>query len=128
LAMSGACVGLKSEREGGPMAQVEFEECLLGSIDDGLADILGEQFKETFYKHIEQKFHIARSSLPNRLDLLASALSVVLGDTGGVVMGRAIAKRLYLKLGIGFMEKTGWTLVEYFDHARKREDAWEWSD
>jgi hypothetical protein len=109
---------LRSEREGGPMAQVEFEELLLGSIDDGLADILGEQFKETFYKHVEQRFHIARSSLPNRLDLLASALSTVLGDTGGVVMGRAIAKRFYSKLGLRFVRKPNHSLENYVTDAR----------
>jgi hypothetical protein len=118
LAMSGACVMLKSKREGQPMSQVEFEESLLGSIDDGLADILGEQFKETLYKHIEQKFHIARSSLPNRLDLLASALSGVLGDNGGVVMGRAIAKRFYSRLGLRFVQKPNHSLENYVTDAR----------
>jgi hypothetical protein len=118
LAMSGACVMLTSKREGEPMPQLEFEEYLLGSIDDGLADILGEQFKETFYKHIEQKFHIARSSLPNRLDLLTSALSAVLGDAGGMVMGRAIAKRFYSKLGLRFIQKQNHSLENYVTDAK----------
>jgi hypothetical protein len=116
--MSGACVMLKSRREGEPMAQVEFEEFLLDSMDDGLTEVLGEQFKEAFYKHIEQKFHIARSSLPNRLDLLASALSAVLGNTGGVVMGRAIAKRFYSKLGLRFVQKPNHSLENYVTDAR----------
>jgi hypothetical protein len=109
---------LRSEREGGSMAQVEFEELLLGSIDDGLADILGEQFKESLYIHIERKFHIARSSLPNHLDLVASALSTVLGVTGGVVMGRAIAKRFYSRLGLRFVQKPNHSLENYVTDAR----------
>jgi hypothetical protein len=116
--MSEAYVMLRSEREGGLMAQVEFDEFLLGSIDDGLVDVLGEQFKETLHKYIEQKFHIATSSLPNRLDVLASALSAVLGDTGGVVMGRAIAKRFYSRLGLRFVQKPNHSLENYVTDAR----------
>jgi hypothetical protein len=109
---------LKPNREVGAVPQAEFERLLLGSIDDGLADILGEQFKETFYRHIEQKFHISKSSLPNRLDVLASALSAVLGDTGGLVMGRAIAKRFYSRLGLRFIQKPGHSFQNYVTDAR----------
>jgi hypothetical protein len=109
---------LKSEREARPGPEREFDESLLDSIDEGLADILGERVKGTFYKLIEQKFNMARSSLPNRLDVLASVLSAVLGNSGALVMDKAIAKRFYSRLGLQFVQKPNHSLQNYVTDAK----------
>ena len=107
---------LKSEREA--QAERGFDECLLDSIDEGLGIILGEKFKGSFYELIEQKYQMTRSSLPNRLDVLAHVLSAVLGNSGGAVMGGAIAKRFYSRLGLQFVQKPNHSLQNYVTDAK----------
>jgi len=109
---------LKSVRAAQPLPEKGFDESMLDSIDEVLVDVLGEQFKGTFYKLIEQKFHVAKLSLPNRLDVLASALSAVLGNGAGVVMCRAIAKRFYSRLGLRFVQTPNHSLQDYVTDAR----------
>ena len=117
MAMSEACV-VKSGWEAQPAPEREFEKCLLDSIDEGLTEIIGEWFKGTFYKLIEQKFQVTRSSLPNRLDILTSALSAALGNGAGAVMGRAIAKRFYSRLGLRFVQNPNHSLQDYVTDAK----------
>jgi hypothetical protein len=109
---------LKSTVEAQLMRESEFDGFLLDSVDDALGDILGEQFKETFYGYVEQRFHIARTTLPERLDVFVSALSAALGNTASTVMGRAIAKRFYAKLGLRFAQKPNHSLLNYVTDAK----------
>jgi len=113
-----ACVMLKSGREAQLRPETEFDENLLDSIDEVFADVLGEKFKGSFYKLIEQKYQMARPSLPNRLDVLAYVLSAVLGNSAGVVMGGAISKRFYARLGLRFVQKPDHSLQNYVTDAK----------
>jgi hypothetical protein len=121
--MSCRCPVLRSTREAGLMHESDFDRLLLDSMDEALTDVFGAEFREMFYRYLEVRFCIMKATFPSRLDDLASALSTTFGPTGSLVLGRAIAKRLYSKLGIRFIEKPDWTLLEYFDHLKKREDA-----
>jgi len=109
--------------EAGLMHESDSSRLLLDSVDEALTDLFGAEFREMFYRYLEERFCMSKGTLPSRLDDLASVLSTTFGPTGSLVLGRAIAKRLYSKVGIRFIEKPGWTLVEYFDYAKKREDA-----
>jgi len=109
--------------EAGLMHESDSSRLLLDSVDEALTDVFGAEFREMFYKYLEERFCMMKATLPSRLDDLASVFSTTFGPTGSLVLGRAIAKRLYSKVGIRFIEKPGWTLVEYFDYAKKREDA-----
>jgi hypothetical protein len=105
--------------EAGLMHESDFDRLLLDSMDEALADVFGAEFREMFYRYLEARFRIMKATLPNRLDDLASVLSTTFGPTGSLVLGRAIAKRLYSKVGTRFVEKTDWTLLEYFDYLKK---------
>jgi hypothetical protein len=118
LAMSEASTVLKAVVGAQMMLQGEFDRFLLDSIDDALTDVLGRQFKEAVYEYIEHQFHIARSALPDRLDVLDSALSMALGGIASTVVGRAIAKRFYAKLGLQFIQKSNHSLLNYVTDAR----------
>jgi hypothetical protein len=100
----------------------DFGRLLLDSVDEALTDLFGVGFREMFYRYLEAKFCIMKATFPSRVDDLAIALSTTFGPTGSLVLGRAIAKRLYSKVGTRFIEKPDWTLLEYFDSITKRED------
>jgi hypothetical protein len=109
--------------EAGLMHESDSGRLLLDSVDEALTDLFGAEFREMFYRYLEERFDMMKATIPSRLNDLASVLSTTFGPTGSLVLGRAIAKRLYSKVGMGFVEKLGWTLVEYFDDVKKREDA-----
>jgi len=95
----------------------EFDQLLVHSVDRALEDVLGAGFREAFYKYLERDFQTTRTALPDRIDAFLSALSMCLGHTASLVMGRAIAKRLYEELGIQFIEKPGYSLLNYVTDA-----------
>ena len=100
------------------MQESEFDRALLDSLDETLTEVLSAELKDAFYRHLEVTTCIVREGLPNRLDDLASVLSTIFGSTGSVVLERAIAKRLYSKLEIRFIEKPGYNLLNYFRDAK----------
>jgi hypothetical protein len=95
----------------------EFDQLLVRSVDGALEDVLGAGFREAFYGYLERSFQTTRATLPNRIDAFLSALSMCLGHTASLVMGRAIAKRLYAELGIRFVQKPGYSLLNYVTDA-----------
>jgi len=99
------------------MQKNEFDQLLVHSVDGALEEVLGAGFREAFYEYLERNFQTSRTTLPNRIDTFLSALSMCLGHTASLVMGRAIAKRLYAELGIGFIQKPGYSLLNYVTDA-----------
>jgi hypothetical protein len=90
---------------------------LLEAVDDTLKELLSEQFRTVFYDYMRTAFSLPRNSIPKRLDDFQSALTKTLGDTGRAVLEKAIAKRLYSKLGLSFTERPGCTLLQYVEEA-----------
>jgi hypothetical protein len=99
------------------MQKSEFDQVLVRSVDGALEDVLGAGFREAFYRYLEQSFQTTRTTLPSRIDSFLSALSMCLGPTASLVMGRAIAKKLYAELGLRFMQKPGYSLLNYVTDA-----------
>jgi hypothetical protein len=104
--------------EAGVMQESEFNRTLLDSMDEALTEVLSAEVKERLYRYLEARSGIVRGMLPSRLDDLASVLSIIFGPKANLVLARAIAKRLYSKLGIRFIEKPDYTLLNYFRDAR----------
>lgn len=104
--------------EGSVKQESEFDRALLDSMDETLAEVLSAEFREKFYNHLEVRLGIKKTALPSRLEDLASVLSTTFGSAGSLVLGRAIAKKLCAKLGIPFIEKKGYTLLDYFREAK----------
>jgi KaiC/GvpD/RAD55 family RecA-like ATPase len=96
---------------------ISVEEALLQAIDSGLL-ALGEIVRDTLYDRFEKKYQLKREEIPERLDTFHNALRVMLG-AGAIVIETQIAKSLVSRLGLDFTENVDWTIVNYFDHARK---------
>ena len=57
--------------------------------------------------------------LASRLDILTGVLESTFGPTGARTIGRAIAKRLYWKLGIQFPQRDEYKLQDYVEEAKR---------
>jgi hypothetical protein len=98
----------------------EFDRLFAQSLDESFTEILGEIPKKTFYDGLERKHAIARNCIPEKLDEFTVALETVFGITCSKVLMRIIATELYSKLGLTFIERPDWRLLEYVTEAKSR--------
>jgi len=76
----------------------DIDRLLMESLDDVLADLLGKRVREAFYDHMERNYYFARDEIPKRLDDFLLLLERTFGKSGKTIE-KAVAKRLYAKLG-----------------------------
>ena len=97
-------------------SSAELEEILLQAVDEALL-IPGEIVRTAIYERIERSYQLRREEIPEKLETFHRALQGLLG-AGGKVMEKLIVRNLYRRLGLGFEDYEGWTLVDYVNHAR----------
>jgi hypothetical protein len=90
---------------------------MVQAADHGLL-VLGEIVREAIYERIERTHQVKREEIPEKLDTFHKGLQVMLGAPVKVVE-RLIAKDFYGRLGLNFNANDDWTIVEYFDNAKK---------
>ncbi|MEM2123260.1 MAG: hypothetical protein QXE79_06450 [Candidatus Bathyarchaeia archaeon] len=95
----------------------EFHSILLEAVDEGLL-ALGESVRQAIYRHMDKRYSIRREELPDKAGEFAIALRDMLG-AGSEVLLRFMARRLYIKLKLGYEEKPGWGFLDYVNHAKK---------
>ncbi len=95
----------------------EFDRLLAQSVDEGFGDLLGESVKQALYTYLEHDYAIPRSQIPIRLEDFGVALERTFGVSSRTV-GRTIAKRLYVKLRMQFVEKPDFGFLEYVKEAK----------
>jgi len=84
--------------------------------------VLGEIVRDAIYNHIETRHQLKREEIPRRLEVFHKALMGIIG-AGAKIIEKLIAKRLYSRLGLSFIEHEDWTLVEYVEDAKKHMGA-----
>lgn len=95
-----------------------FEQALGDSIDEALKEILSEKVRDSFLKYCEACFHVSKADVPNHIEVFVKALSDVFGPPAGLVLGRAVVKRVYLKLGLPFVNENDRTLLDFLKEAK----------
>jgi hypothetical protein len=100
---------------------VPAEVCkvLLQAVDDGLS-VPGEIVKAAIYDRIEKSYGLKREEIPEKLEPFHRALEDLLGESARV-MEKLISKSLYSRLELNFAVRENWTLVDYVNHAEKRQ-------
>lgn len=94
-----------------------IEDAMFHATDHGLL-ALGEIVRDTIYQRIERTYQVKRNEIPEKLEPFHKALQGTLG-AGAKVIERLIAKNLYSQLDLNFTAHANWTIIEYFDHAKK---------
>ncbi|MGB9024301.1 MAG: hypothetical protein WCC94_12830 [Candidatus Bathyarchaeia archaeon] len=94
-----------------------LKEVLLHAIDDGLA-VPGEIVRTAIYDRIERSYQLRREEIPEKLETFHRGLQELLG-AAAKVMEKLIAKNLYRRLGLSFVEHANWNIVDYVNHAKK---------
>lgn len=95
----------------------KFDRMLLECVDESLADLLSPKVRDAAYIVMERTYSIPRDEIPGKANQFGSCLEQVFGVAGKTI-GRTIARRLYSKLGLEFLEKPGYEFHDYIRAAK----------
>ena len=88
------------------------------SIRETIAQLLSPKVVESVFEHLEKVYSIKKDEIPSRLDMLLLALETIFGSRSSGVIGKAIARRLYSRLGLEFSDDPQMNLVGYVEKAK----------
>jgi hypothetical protein len=111
---------MQTKRHNTATSEREFDRLLVESLDESAAMVLGEIARKAVYEILETKYDITRNRIPERPNELTSAFERMFGTAPSRTILRAIAKTLYSKLGLTFIEIPDWRLPDYVREARTR--------
>lgn len=94
---------------------------LLEAVDEGLL-VLGANVRLEIFRYSERKCQVTREDIPQKMEAFHRVLESIFGHAVENVE-KLIVKRLYQKLGLTFVNREDWTLVDYVDHAKKLQDG-----
>ena len=97
----------------------DLGKVLIEAVDEGLL-VPGEIVRAAIYERLERSYQVKRGEIPEKLETFQLALEDLLGKTAKV-MEKLIAKSLYRRLKLNFTQHDSWTLVDYVNHAKKRQ-------
>ena len=83
-----------------------------------MVSLLSRQVAEALYERLEKDYSISKDELPSHLDKLLLALEETFGHSVDVI-GRAIAKRLYSKLGFDMSILPRGDLIDSVEKAKR---------
>jgi hypothetical protein len=92
---------------------------LIESVDEALTDMLGHRTVQAVYYYLNQKHSIRPDELPGKIDAFEGICQNLFGSSRESV-SKAIAKRLYSKLGWTFWEATTLGLGDHVYRAKTR--------
>ena len=99
--------------------QSTFNELFVQSIDETITGILGRTVSKAFTNYVRTRFCLEIDAIPERPEVLFSALHDSFG-AGGDRVGRYIVRKLYQKAGIEFLDGDGRPLAEYVQTLKRR--------
>lgn len=98
----------------------DFDRLLVKVLDESFASILGEIPKRTLFSVLETNHTIVVNRIPERLVDFTLALETLFGAAATKAIVRIIARRLYSKLGLTYIDRPDWRLPDYVSEARSR--------
>ncbi len=96
----------------GPYAPRQPHQHLLESIDAVLTEVLGCRVREAIYDHLARQSSLAREEIPTHLDEFSKLLEGTFGR-GGATLERLIARKIYAKSGLKFVDAPNTGLKEH---------------
>lgn len=87
------------------------------SVDESLRGTLGNDAAKSIYEHVRRVYGLSQQDFPSRLAEFHVAIDSIFGGRVRGTIERTIAKRLYWKLGLTFIEQPNATLQNYVDNA-----------
>ncbi len=98
----------------------EFNDEVKLAIDNAIYTLLGQQVLRAVYDHLRERYDVTGDELPYRLDTLFETLEATFGLKGALTLGRVIARCVYARMGLRFIELPNYTLQDYLERAKQQ--------
>ncbi len=98
----------------------EFNNEVKRAIDDTISSVVGQQVLKAVYDHLKDHYGITGDEVPYRLATLFDTLEQTFGFKGALTLSRVIARRVYAKMGLRFIELPNYRLQDYLEQAKKQ--------
>jgi hypothetical protein len=95
----------------------DFDNAVLESIDEAIGALLGQEVLDALYSNLKTKRSIKREEIPDQLPILNIVLEEHFRSSTATIV-RSIARNLYSKLGLNFINRKGYRLIDYVKDAR----------
>jgi len=102
------------------LAKKAFDRLLLEAIDDAFSS-LGDSAKQSIYFHLETKFKVAKTDIPDQLEGFEEGLEKIFG-IGSRFLEILIMKKLYEKIGQPLEWNEGKELV-FIDYVKAAQQS-----
>ena len=97
----------------------EFTKEFRYAFDSAIYGIVGQDVLRSLYEYLKEHYDITPDEIPYRSDTVFETLERTFGVKGARTLGRAIAKRLYYRLNLQFVETEDYRLQDYLEQAKK---------
>jgi len=97
--------------------RARFDELLVESIEESITLLLNHHVAEALFAHLEAR-SLKRDQICNHLDTIHTILERIFG-AGAKAIERDITKRLYVKLGVKFLDDPEMTLASHSIYLKK---------
>jgi hypothetical protein len=98
-------------------------EAFLESMDETITALLSREVVNALYIHLQRAHSMPRTEVPYKTEDLCSTLNKIFGTAGTATISKAIARRLFIKLGLTFSDNPPRTLAQYLQEAKSRIEA-----
>ena len=96
----------------------DFNVILIESIHETIAQLLSPKVAEMIFEHLEKFHSVRKNEVSSHLDMLLLGLETNFGSRSSQVIGKAIARRFYSRLGLEFSDDPQRTLIGYVENAK----------
>ncbi|MGP8069565.1 MAG: hypothetical protein ACLP5V_06710 [Candidatus Bathyarchaeia archaeon] len=93
-------------------------QILLDNTDTVLTEVLGCKVREAIYDNLARQFSLTREEIPAHLDEFSDLLKETFGR-GAATLERRIASKLYVALGLEFVDVPNFGLKEHVELIRR---------
>lgn len=90
---------------------------MVETIRETMTALLSRHVVEALFARLEVAYSIKSEDIPDHLDRFLSILEMTFGPSTKV-LGKAIAKKFYSRLGLKFTDDPRKTLVDHVEHAK----------
>lgn len=100
------------------LSATEFNDEVKRAIDETISTVLGEQVLKALYEHLKKQYDVTSDEIPYRLDTFSKTLEDTFGVKGALTLSRVIARRVYARIDLQFVELGNYNLQDYLQDAK----------
>jgi len=98
----------------------DFNHILCSTIDETTRELLGPRVLAALHEELRTKYDIGSDEIPYRTETIYRILESKFGVVGAKTIGPLMAERFYAKLGLGFHNHEGYSLLDYVQAAKSK--------